>query len=333
VAKGVGILLVIYGHAAGGVRDAGLTPNGGWIANSFYFLYTFHMPMFMFLAGILVENRLSRGRLRFFRSLGTSIVLPYFIWAPITVLVLSLTSAVTTGGESGGIARSIVAMFWNPPGWLWFFYGLFLCHLVAILAPFGKYALLLIGLALLPLNTMLHLIPVLTVTSYMFIFYALGVVIGPKLTERPFTPPVLLLVALAILFAVFGWMAMRANATAWSLNALPAAVTGAALMIGVSASPLLRSNRVLSYVGKRSMAIFVLHVFFVAGTRIAFDKILHYPNAAVILPVSVAAGLIGPLVIYEVASRLKISEWVGLGKPIPWAGRASSAAPASAASI
>jgi len=318
VAKGMGILLVIFGHAVGGFRDAGMVNADGVLGTSFYTVYTFHMPLFMFLSGMLIQRRLEKGRLPFLKSLGTSIILPYLIWAPIVVLVLGAVGGLTNGGEGRSLTHSLVAILWGPPGWLWFFYSLLLCHLTAVVMPYGRYGLLLLALCLIPLSLLIKLPIVLSMTSRMLIFYALGVLIGPALTTRQMQVPSWAPAALAIPFAVAVWLALSKGVGYWSVQAIPAAICGAAAVLAASAGPLFQNNRWIAYIGKRSMAIYVLHVFFVAGVRIAFDKILGYREVAVTLPISLFAGLLGPLICYEIASRLKISEWVGLGKPIAW---------------
>ncbi|WP_043367549.1 acyltransferase family protein, partial [Cupriavidus sp. WS] len=55
-AKGIGIILVVYGHVARGLHSAGIWSD----ATSFSFLdsavYSFHMPLFFFLSGLYFLN-------------------------------------------------------------------------------------------------------------------------------------------------------------------------------------------------------------------------------------------------------------------------------------
>ena len=76
VGKGIGILLVVYGHATGGLISARLLSGDGLAAASFYAIYTFHMPLFFFLSGLFVPKRIARDRLGFAVNLLKTIVYP-----------------------------------------------------------------------------------------------------------------------------------------------------------------------------------------------------------------------------------------------------------------
>src|SRR5436190_2122812 len=49
VTKGIGILLVVYGHVLRGLVTAGIVPNSKLFQIAYYTLYLFHMPLFFFL--------------------------------------------------------------------------------------------------------------------------------------------------------------------------------------------------------------------------------------------------------------------------------------------
>ena len=46
VAKGIGILLVIFGHC-----------QLGWIGSVHSLIYSFHMPLFFFISGVCFSNK------------------------------------------------------------------------------------------------------------------------------------------------------------------------------------------------------------------------------------------------------------------------------------
>ena len=52
IAKGIGILLVVYGHTARGVVSAGMDASHGVLRLVDSIVYTFHMPLFLFLSGL-----------------------------------------------------------------------------------------------------------------------------------------------------------------------------------------------------------------------------------------------------------------------------------------
>lgn len=71
VARGIGIILVIYGHAldAHSIR---------------HLIYAFHMPLFFFLSGIVFHHKKEDKFLPFLKKNIRSILIPYFIFAFIT---------------------------------------------------------------------------------------------------------------------------------------------------------------------------------------------------------------------------------------------------------
>ena len=51
IAKGVGIILVVVGHAGRGLQSAGLTDEGWLLPLMDRAIYAFHMPLFFVLSG------------------------------------------------------------------------------------------------------------------------------------------------------------------------------------------------------------------------------------------------------------------------------------------
>jgi acyltransferase len=78
IAKGIGILLVIYGHALNG--------------NSFrYIIYSFHMPLFFLLSGIVFRHIDHEKLSAFLKKDYQKILLPYFIFASLSMVYWLLT--------------------------------------------------------------------------------------------------------------------------------------------------------------------------------------------------------------------------------------------------
>src|ERR1700677_3177825 len=82
-ARGIAIILVVYGHVLVGLHDGGFfsTANPWWL--SYYTIYTFHMPFFFFLAGLNVRRSIAKGRKAFLWGKVWTIAYPYFLWSAI----------------------------------------------------------------------------------------------------------------------------------------------------------------------------------------------------------------------------------------------------------
>jgi fucose 4-O-acetylase-like acetyltransferase len=331
--KGLGILLVVIGHTLGGLIDS---PAGrgqsGW-RDIFFLIYVFHMPLFFLLAGVLVTARIDRGPRRFAISLLPTIAYPYFLWSFIQYSAIFL---------AGSLVNSPVSAYWQPLARLpfstisqfWFLYILFFLHAAALLlvpriGSAGYLALswsgkLLAAAFVLPTLPRLFLIH--------GAFYALGVWIGLGglerlhrwLRDRGWIAALAILAALFALLATWwltvswggqdlsGLESAELAARAWRLPTVPAALAAmlACILTAMAARGALADG--LAYLGRISMTIFVSHVLFIAGARIALTRLAHVQEPALLLAACFAAGIFLPLVVHALAARLGMLRLLGL---------------------
>ena len=100
-ARGLGIILVVIGHALGGLIDSPLGDGQDTFRRIFFAIYSFHMPLFFLLSGLLVTQRLERGAAPFARALLPTIVWPYFLWSVIQFsLIFALGNLVNRDRKS-----------------------------------------------------------------------------------------------------------------------------------------------------------------------------------------------------------------------------------------
>jgi acyltransferase len=74
IARGIGILLVIYGHTLG---------SHGWR----YLIYAFHMPLFFFLSGLVFRSRENETYPQSFKKDFKRLLIPYFIFALFSLIL------------------------------------------------------------------------------------------------------------------------------------------------------------------------------------------------------------------------------------------------------
>ncbi len=223
-AKGIGIILVVFGHVMRGLTSAGIMPDDLLNRDVDYTLYTFHMPLFFLLSGLNVEASLARGRSRFIKKRVWTLLWPYVLWS----LAQGSIQVVLGGSLNGSLNWSDLAKIgWQPYAQFWFLYVLMLCHLVAII--FGTKPAVLLGLAVagLALSPYAPYVP----QKFLFNlpFYVAGILAARHLWifEGGW-----LRTALAILcFALFAILNRMAGGNYDSLGALPAAFCGIAAVI------------------------------------------------------------------------------------------------------
>jgi fucose 4-O-acetylase-like acetyltransferase len=312
-ARGLAIILVIYGHVIISSIDAGqLPPHGGWASNVF-FIYTFHMPAFMFLTGLFVQERLQRGLGKFLRPLVPTLVWPYLVWGAIALLAERLGGGLRSQVDTSAVD---ISLLWTPIAWLWFLWALALFHGLAAVLRGWPMALLLLGLMVAPLESVVKLAAFPHQLSHFLMFYALGVVMGPAVTRMQKPPGLLMPVAAAGATLVLALLALRSGQDYWSVAAIPAAIAGSVFLISLAMQPAVQNSRLVTFLGQRSLALYVNHIFFITATRIVLVRVFGVTRFPMILGAALAAALIGPLVVFAVASRLGVTVLAGLGKPV-----------------
>lgn len=119
IAKGIGILLVIFGHISNGEQLPRL------------FIYSFHMPLFFLVSGLLSKPR--RGIKTELKKAFRGLYLPYFVFVVIdtTAFVICHINKLNTlsvlkrfGLTSVGLGKT----YYNPP--IWFLFALFVIKVI-----------------------------------------------------------------------------------------------------------------------------------------------------------------------------------------------------------
>jgi fucose 4-O-acetylase-like acetyltransferase len=313
VAKGIGIILVVIGHAIGGLDSANLISDRSSLQFIFYLIYSFHMPLFFFISALFVEGRIEYDPRHFFLSNLTRIALPYFIWGAAQLLAEYLAS----GLLNHPLNVQLLSIFWAPPAQFWFLYALFFLHMIALVA-FRIGGSMAFALVFAMIFAACAASPELQefITGYVsgadILFYVLGACVGSSLLQWRGRIGggygVILIASLSFGSLVsVGW---HREVAPYAM--LPAAFAGSALVLLISASDTLRDNTVLAYLGRRALPIYVLHVLFVAGTRIALVKGAHVSEVGVVLPVIVVVGILAPLAIDRGVRSLRLSAQLGL---------------------
>lgn len=332
VARGLGILLVVLGHALGGLIDSPLGDGQDGLRRLFFVIYTFHMPLFLLLSGLLVPKRLDKGIAAFARSLLPAIVWPYFLWSIIQYsLIYALGSAVNNPVEA--YWPTILALPWKTVSQFWFLHALFFMHLLAIalLPRLGREGLVLVALVLKAVVLIAPLPVAVRLIFVHFLFYAIGAWLGPAgierlVLDRPawvrgLVLPLLAAAAIgATLLAVTDYGAdlpllaassPQISNLAWRFPATAAAVCGVFAVLGLAGLSWGRAGDWLAALGRLTMPIFVLHVMFIAGTRIVLIKFGHLTDPVAMLPLLFVAGLTGPILAALVVRRFGFERALG----------------------
>lgn len=308
VARGIGILLVVYGHGLRAIYPAAM-PAEALVQDRL--IYAFHMPLFFVLSGLFLWRSLAHDRAGFLGGRLKTIVWPYLLWSVVSGLIeLVAARWVNTPLRLADVLLIPV----QPIEQYWFLYTLFLCQLIALalfpsrlvfagaalagwlVAPFIDAGMVTRALASLP-------------------FVAAGVwgaePLG-RLAGGPLRGAALVLLAAAAVFALLAPVIVAGLPNRWV--ALAAALVGSLMVIALAmvAAGIGRGGG-LALLGEASLAIYVLHTIFSAGARIGL-KCVGLPVAGLpMLALTTLAGIVFPYLVWLWAERRGWSVLLGLG--------------------
>lgn len=313
-ARGIGIVLVVFGHTLGGMLSARQLDPAGLGKSVFDAIYTFHMPLFFLLSGFFIVPRVDRGTRQFLAASLSSIVLPYFLWGAIQSIVIATAgSLVTAPVPLSGML--IVRMLWSPPSQFWFLYALFFMQVLAvmILPTLGAWRFFLCAIVA-RLSLEFFLLPnVFDIVMRNWLYFALGAWLGHHAVDAIATsrPRGELITTTGLVFVTFAYDCVRRGGDYASLAAMPAAASGIVLTIVLSLKLPDALTPTMTYLGQRSMPVYLLHVFIVAGTRILFVRILQIDAPIFVMAIAVTLGLAMPLAADWIARRIGVGRAVG----------------------
>lgn len=291
-AKAIGIFLVLIGH----------TMTSGQLAGQW--IYAFHMPLFFFLSGFLMNpNRLAGSLASYAAMLFRRLVIPFLFYCLISYLIWILAALLGSrnGFTRAGWWRPILgiisanpdSLFFNVV--LWFFPALASTSMLffllrkavsagAVLGVFLVSALLLVSLHQTGWPEMPWGIDIVWIAGF---FHALGhwIRLRQALRERRFQRRAAVLTALLAFSGVLmvarqnGWVNLaRLNFGSHPFLYLPGAILGIAGTLALAR--LIPPNEVMRWVAANTIVIFPLHLLFFGLLTGISRLLLHLPRGA-----------------------------------------------------
>lgn len=83
--KGILIILVVIGHAIQALY--GIDNKEVWYNPIFNIVYTFHMPLFIFISGYFFSSSLKYSFSILLEKKATRLLVPTFIWSTVILLI------------------------------------------------------------------------------------------------------------------------------------------------------------------------------------------------------------------------------------------------------
>ncbi len=296
-AKGLGIVLVVFGHAWLGAQAAGLLPADRLFHTVEKLIYNFHMPLFFLLSGVTFEasarrKPLSRGA----RDKALRLLWPLLLWTYIFAGFRYLAGGAINNPEA---LSDLIGWPLPPRDHLWFLWALFLIQMLALLIavpgararPTWVWLALAVGAAAVVSLPGLPLGP-LTVNAALHLgLFCLGVWLA-RAGPLP-SGPSAGLKALSV-FALVQIVSFALPESVLAFQVVAAALSLCfVVMLNARFGAL---GQLLVRLGQLSMPIYLAHTLFTAATRIGLFKVTDDPMLH--LALGTVAGLIGPVALY-----------------------------------
>lgn len=313
VARGVAMLLVVFGHALVGVVNAG--EQTAAYRFTLIMIYSTHMSLFFMISGLLSQSFADRSWANASINMLRQIVWPYLLWSFILLTAHHVMSGYTNSPLE---TYNPISILWNPPAVMWFLYVLFVALLIRkALAWSPDLALGAVGACIILASYVIGLPQELRFVGVVLIAAAVG---RDRYSAALSAPIVGLSAVIMGITAIVAWR----DAVAWSAAPAPAYPAFQAIYIpALVAGPILVMRacalittlggwliEALIYVGRRTMPIFVTHILITAGSRIALTM-AGVENTVLVIFTGTTLGIALPLVAAYIADRLHLSRLLG----------------------
>jgi fucose 4-O-acetylase-like acetyltransferase len=304
IVKGIAIILVTMGHTAQGMVHRGWWDNP---SASFFraLIYSFHMPAFFFVAGLFLQGSIERrGKRDFTVEKAKSILYPYLLFTVIYTAVRPLIGRFEMSSDPFQWQSFLIKLADGDASW--FLFALFFCFMLALLTislPDWSRFLLAVAIGLTPgfgpplTNQVLH----------EFCFLVAGMWFGNRIYRMEFIPPIAAAYGFALL-ATFQTVIIYlfGPANRWSYIGLGLTGTAGLLLIA-SLLEKYRTGDALNWIGRASLAIFLLSAFAQGGTRVVLESVFHTHNfwLQLLLPTIFATLL--PAIVWHRQNRWRLN--------------------------
>jgi peptidoglycan/LPS O-acetylase OafA/YrhL len=297
--RGLACVLLVAYHVVGDTRDTGLLLSEGWLRDLNDYLAYLRMPLFTVLSGYVYAARPFSGQaLGFVLGKARRLLIPMLTVGTTYAVVQMLVPGANTQIENWYLLHIV------PVAHFWFVGSLFIIFLLMMpLERFGLLASMPSYFVIFAASVVIYLFfPIthyfsISGATYLFPYFLFGLWCGrfkvidyvPRLWSGLMVCGVL---GAMVLFRDYGYPTRSMFAIVVGILACAALLTSR-LNIGL-----------LARIGVYSYTIYLLHVFFTAGSRIVLTR-TGIDAVYILFAIGTAAGILGPIVLEIVFGRFR----------------------------
>ena len=306
IVKGMAIILVAYGHTAQGVVH-----RGWWIGRGAAFsralIYSFHMPAFFFVAGLFVQGSIARrGGRGFAVEKCKSVLYPYLLFALIFAAVQPVVGRFEF--SRAPFRWSVFLLHVVDGDASWFLFVLFFCFLLALFTfrlPDWVRFVIAAGVGVTPAFGP----PLTNQVLREFCFLAAGMWVGTRIFRLQRVPRAAAALGF-VLLAFFQTAAIFLYGAASRGSYILLGLTGTAgLFLLAKLIETMRIGGGLAWVGRASLAVFLLSAFGQGATRAILAGVFHMHQLWLQLLLPTLFAVLLPAIVWHQQKQWRV-EWL-----------------------
>ena len=313
IAKGFGILFVVLAHCISPVMEGHHFLHWLYIT-----IYSLVLPLFFITSGYFSKKLVLKPMSKFelIKQRAARLMIPYCVWAVIYLpMKFVMAEHVRFSSEYKWYTFFLGN---NPDGQLWFLYVMFVASVIMILFTSEKnitaFAVVFMVISLfapgIP-NELRFTSIALNFSLYQVGFFFLGAFIALKCDFEKVSKNKIAIIVSSILLLSYFVVLWIADKKIWYLETI-AATCGIYVCFYIS-SLLSKTvlNKPLSFLGKKSMEIYIMHAPILVASRIVFSKLISNDYLYVVLSVVTAIGV--SIALSWVVNKIKIARLLIFG--------------------
>ncbi len=304
--------LVVLGHLLQSLLKAKIVPEENEIIIEFviWFIYLFHMPLFIAISGYLyyiTKNKFSWKNYKTFELKKImNLLIPYIVFYVLYMLLNTIFAS--SVNEAIGI-KGWMGMLNNPISPYWFLYALlsiFLVYpLIEKICKENKFIVFIVFCILkiiaMFVDTNIYIID--SIMSY-GIYFSIGTILFDKKKSKKLS--ILLMSMLYIVISILVYIFVKNSYINKILN-ICFAIVGILIMINLFNDSY--KSKILDSFKKYTFQIFLLHTFFSAGVRILLLK-MGINSFLIHLIIETFTGIYFPVLVSVISEKMKFTQIV-----------------------
>ena len=302
--KGFLIILVVIGHVISSYKGSGITYYHYKIFSSI--IYSFHMACFIFISGYLCKIKSDIPKRKQIKHKLISYGIPYvlfsFIWVLFKMFFAQYTNTPITMKDF-----LLIAIY--PISFMWYIYATMIMNIIQIIINNKRrvFQIIVGGIMLISVPIILYYYPKFTdfiICDFMlfWLYFLIGHHYGDRIINLIKNKYIYIISI--ILFIIFNVLFFKLPSFYAHYCKIITSMSGIIITIGFFCK--INNNKIIEYIGKKSLSIYVLQGITIATTRILISKINFLNDVYGIIPLIICtiSGIAVPLIIEFISSKI-----------------------------